>query len=120
MTTFPISTTSDLWPVHVIGMGGEPRARNDADGRPKVAPSGEATYMSGTILIVARDGIEGPQKSASVHVLKPAATYVMGERYMARGRVWVQPYEANGRVAQSITVEELVPARQAQPQTKGE
>ncbi|MGH3884455.1 MAG: hypothetical protein ACRDRC_13800, partial [Pseudonocardiaceae bacterium] len=68
------------------------------------------TYASGCILRVQRkDGSLRADKSASVHVTKPAGHYALGEIYRAVGRVYVQPYESNGRMALSITVEQLVP-----------
>jgi len=93
-----------LWPVTVIGMGESPKERE------KASPDGEVTYASGCILRVQRkDGSLRADKSASVHVTKPAGLYELGEIYRATGRVYVQPYESNGRMALSITVEQLVP-----------
>ncbi|MGH3484712.1 MAG: hypothetical protein ACRDPQ_15940, partial [Nocardioidaceae bacterium] len=56
-----------------------------------------------------KDGTLRADKSASVHVTKPAGHYELGAIYKATGRVYVQPYESNGRMALSITVEQLVP-----------
>ena len=104
-TQLPVATTAELWPVTVIGMGESPKERE------KASPDGEVTYASGCILRVQRkDGSLRADKSASVHVTKPAGHYELGAIYKAVGRVYVQPYENNGRVALSITVEQLVPA----------
>lgn len=111
-TQMPVETHSDLTPIYVVGMGDSPKARNDSDGRPKFAPSGEQTYASGCIArLLTKDGAVRNDKTASIHVTKPAAIYELGQVYQAQGRVWVQPYESNGRVALSITVEQLVPAK---------
>jgi hypothetical protein len=61
--------------------------------------------------LLTKDGTVRNDKTASIHVTKPAAIYELGQAYQAQGRVWVQPYESNGRVALSITVEQLVPAK---------
>jgi len=104
-TQLPVATTAELWPVTVIGMGESPKERE------KASPDGEVTYASGCILRVQRkDGSLRADKSASVHVTKPAGHYELGAIYKATGRVYVQPYESNGRMALSITVEQLVPA----------
>ena len=104
-TQLPVRTTAEVWPVTVIGMGESPKERE------KASPDGEVTYASGCILRVQRkDGSLKADKSASVHVTKPAGMYELGVIYQAAGRVYVQPYENNGRVALSITVEQLVPA----------
>lgn len=104
-TALPVATTAEMWPVTVIGMGESPKERD------KASPEGEVTYASGCILRVQRkDGSLRADKSASVHVTKPASIYELGLIYRAAGRVWVQPYENNGRMALSITVEQLVPA----------
>jgi hypothetical protein len=103
-TQLPVATTAELWPVTVIGMGESPKERE------KASPDGEVTYSSGCILRVQRkDGTLRADKSASVHVTKPAGHYELGAIYKATGRVYVQPYESNGRMALSITVEQLVP-----------
>lgn len=115
-TRFPIRTTADLFPVEVVGMGGAPKLREGS----KPTLDGEPTYASQCILLIDREGEATPQKSASVHVIKPAATYELGRKYAARGRVFVQPYESNSRVAYSITCEELVPVEQVQPTKKAE
>lgn len=122
-TALPVRTTSDLFPVYVIGMGGSPRPRG------KATPDGEETHASGAILLMLRkDGTISPDKSASVHVVEPAATYELGKKYRAQGAVWVQPYTSgsgdNARMALSITVQRLVPAdapaAPTQPQNGGE
>lgn len=104
-TALPVHTTSEMWPVRVVGMGVAPKSRE------KAAPSGEPTFSSQTILMGRdRDGADKPDKAASVHVIKPAATYELGGRYVSRGRVYVQPYTPDGgRMTLSIIVEELVP-----------
>lgn len=103
-TSLPVETTADRWPVVVGGMGAPVKPRE------KAAPTGEQTHSSGCILMVQRkDGSVQPDKTASVHVLKPASVYEFGTFYEARGKVWVQPYESNERMALSITVEQLVP-----------
>lgn len=108
-TALPVRTTADLFPVYVVGMGGSPRPRG------KATPDGEETHSSGAILLMLRkDGDITPDKSASVHVVEPAATYELGKKYRAAGTVWVQPYTSgsgeNARMALSITVQRLVPA----------
>lgn len=108
----PVQTHSDVFPVFTVGMGDSPKARQDQNKAPKYAPNGEPTYGSGTILRqVTKDGTIRNDKSASVHVTKPASIYELGQVYEAKGAVWVQPYESNGRVALSITVEQLVPVK---------
>lgn len=105
-TALPVQTHSDMWQVEVIGMGETPRERKD-----KASPMGEVTYSSGCILRRRqKDGSIRTDKSASVHVIDPAAIYELGVIYQARGRVYVMPYESNGRLALSITVEGLIPA----------
>jgi hypothetical protein len=104
-TQLPVATTAELWPVLVVGMGESPKERD------KASPEGEVTYASGCILRVQRnDGSVRHDKSASVHVIKPAGVYELGTIYKATGRVYVQPWESNGRVTLSVTVEQLVPA----------
>jgi hypothetical protein len=104
-TQMPVATTSEMWPVLVVGMGEAPKERD------KASPEGEVTYASGCILRVQRvDGNVRHDKSASVHVIKPAGMYELGTIYQAKGRVYVQPWESNGRVTLSVTVEQLVPA----------
>jgi|GEM_PF-2902237 len=110
-TTFPVCTTSKDWHIEVVGMGEAPRIREG-----KAAPSGEATYASGCILRVARkDGVIKADKTASIHVIQPAAIYELGVLYEAAGRVYVQPYLTGGgdsaRLAYSITCERLVPVQ---------
>ena len=103
-TSLPVETTAERWAVVVGGMGAPVKPRE------KAAPTGEQTHSSGCILMVQRkDGSVQPDKTASVHVLKPATVYEFGTFYEARGKVWVQPYESNERMALSITVEQLVP-----------
>jgi hypothetical protein len=115
-TQMPVETHSDAFAVMVVGMGDSPKARNDANGKPKFAPNGEMTYGSGCIVrMLTKDGTIRNDKSASVHVTKPASIYELGQIYQAEGRVWVQPYESNGRVALSITVEALVPVKAETP-----
>lgn len=110
-TRLPISTHSDFFPVYVVGMGETPRERQD-----KASPMGEVTYSSGCILRSAKkDGSIRSDKSASVNVINPAAIYELGVVYQAKGRVYVQPYESNSRIALSITVEQLVPAETEAP-----
>lgn len=105
----PVRTHSDHWTVTVVGMGEVPRAREG-----KFSPDGWQTYSSGSILRMARkDGGIRADKSASVHVTNPADFYELGTIYVAQGWIFVQPYESNGRVALSITVEHLVPVEQA-------
>ena len=110
----PVETHSDLTGMYVVGMCDSPKARLGTDGKPKFAPSGEQTYASGCILrMLTKDGTIRNDKTASVHVLKPAAVYELGAIYQAVGRVWVQPYvpEGQSRLALSITVEQLIPAK---------
>lgn len=109
-TAMPVKTHSDLWQMEVMGLGEKPTLREG-----KVTRDGELTYASGCLLRVLRkDGTVKVDKSASVHVTKPAAMYEAGVTYRAQGRIFVQPYQsgegASARLALSITVEELVPA----------
>ena len=104
-TQLPIATTADLWPVTVIGMGESPAQRE------KASPEGEVTYSSGCVLRMQRkDGTLKADKAASVNVINPASTYELGRIYVAKGRVYVQPWESNTRITLSVTVEQLVPA----------
>ena len=104
-TQLPIATTADLWPVMVIGMGDSPAQRE------KASPEGEVTYSSGCVLRMQRkDGQLKADKAASVNVINPASTYELGRIYVAKGRVYVQPWESNSRITLSVTVEQLVPA----------
>ena len=108
-TSMPVLTDASMWQMVCVGMDSEPQPREG-----KTTPEGEPTYSSGCILLMRRkDGSVKPDKSASVNVIQPAAMYEMGERYVAQGRVYVQPYESNNRVAYSITVERLVPLASA-------
>lgn len=111
-TSLPVRTHSDLTKVYVVGMGDAPKQRTDQKTNlPKTNPNGEITYGSGCILrVLAKDGTVRNDKSASVHVTEPASVYELGQVYEARGDIFVQPYESNGRVALSITVQALVPA----------
>lgn len=107
VTVLPVVTNGDAWPVIVVGMGDSMRPRE------KAAPDGRLTFTSGGILRVGgKDGTIRSDKSASVHVIEQPAGGVLelGTLYRAQGKVWVQPYESNSRVALSITVERLVVA----------
>lgn len=104
-TQLPVKTDGAAWPVVVVGMGDSVRPRE------KTAPDGRLTFTSGGILRVAsKDGTLRSDKSASVHVIEQPASGVLelGALYRADGAVWVQPWESNGRMALSITVERLV------------
>jgi hypothetical protein len=104
-TAMPVHTHSDLWQVEVIGLGETPRERE------KASPEGEVTYSTGCILRMRRkDGTVAADKAASVNVINKAAIYELGVTYRAQGRIYVQPWESNGRMTLSITVEGLVPA----------
>lgn len=111
-TALPVRTNSDLFEVYVVGMGDAPKQRTDSKTNlPKVSPDGEITYSSGCILrVLAKDGTVRNEKTASIHVTEPASIYELGQVYKADGTIFVQPYESNGRVALSITVQALVPA----------
>lgn len=104
-TQMPVLTSGDLFEVITVGMGDAVRPRE------KKSPDGRLTYTSGTLLRVrAADGSVRTEKTASVHVIDPPKTgepFQLGTMYRAAGTVWVQPYESNGRVALSITVERL-------------
>lgn len=116
-TALPVQTDSDRWQVEAIGLGDTPRLRKD-----KVVPgTGELTYSSGCCLRVQRkDGTVASDKSASINVINQAAVYEIGRIYRAQGRIYVQPYESNGRVTLSILVEQLVPTdEQVDPQPRG-
>lgn len=105
----PLPILTEESGIRVVGLGGQPRLRDD-----KLSPDGRAAYSSGCVLLVDRFGDARPDKSASVNVIEPAATYVLGEQYVAVGRVWVTPYSsANDRVALSVTVERLGPPKVA-------
>ena len=104
-TMLPVRTTGAVWPVVVVGMGDAVRPRD------KPAPDGRLAFMSGGILrTVNRDGVLKSDKTASVHVIEQPIGGVLelGQLYRAEGTVWVQPWENNGRMALSITVERLV------------
>lgn len=106
-TMLPVRTDGGTWPVIVVGMGDAVRPRE------KAAPDGRLTFTSGGILRVAsKDGVLRSDKSASVHVIEQPASGVLelGKLYRGEGIVWVQPWESNGRIALSITVERLVVA----------
>lgn len=104
-TELPVQTHSDLWQVEVIGLGETPRVRD------KAAPTGEVTYSTGCVLrMLRKDDKLGSDKAASVNVINPAAIYELGVIYRAQGRIYVQPWESNGRMTLSLTVEGLVPA----------
>lgn len=107
----PVKTHSDMWEFYCVGMGDSPRQTTDERKMPKIFPAtGGYTYATGAIArLVSKDGTIRNDKTASVKVMKPASVYELGEVYAARGVIFVQPYESNGRVALSITVEELVP-----------
>jgi hypothetical protein len=109
-TALPVRTHSDLTKIYVVGMGDAPKQRTDAKTNlPKVNPNGEMTYSSGTILrVLTKDGSIRNDKTASIHVTEPASVYELGQVYEAVGDIFVQPYESNGRVALSITVQALV------------
>ena len=103
-TALPVQTHSDLWQVEAVGLGETPRLRE------KAAPTGEVTYSTGCILRMRRkDGSVAADKSASVNVINQAAIYELGVIYRAQGRIFVQPWESNGRMTLSVTVEGLVP-----------
>lgn len=119
-TKFPVCTDSQQWTVEGVGMGMAPKLREG-----KAAPTGEATYASGCILRVSRkDGELAVDKSASLHVLEPAAVYELGVLYRAEGRVYVQPFMTgsgdSSRIAYSITCQRLVPAQAARATKGGE
>jgi len=105
-TSLPIITDGTTWPLVVVGLADTPRLREG-----KLTPDGRQTYASGCILRVVRAGGEvRSDKSASVHVVDPAAVYELGQTYVGEGQIWVQPYTPDGgRSTLSITVERLVP-----------
>ena len=104
----PIETAASLCEVRCVGMDSEVRLRE------KSAPDGRPTYSSGTILMVeSKDGNVSANKTASVNVIQfPAEPYRLGGLYRADGKIWVMPYESNGRVTLSVTVETLVPVEE--------
>lgn len=107
----PVETHSSLWPVIAGGMG-DPMKVRMKDGKPNLSPDGRLTYSSGAILVLTnKQGVAQTQKTASVHVIEgeEGAIFEYGQRVQAQGKIWVQPYEANNRIALSITVERLVP-----------
>lgn len=106
----PIETNSNLWPVIAGGMG-DPMKVRMKDGKPNLSPDGRLTYSSGAILVLTnKQGVVKTEKTASVHVIEgeEGAIFEYGQRVQAQGKIWVQPYEANNRIALSITVERLV------------
>lgn len=109
-TMLPVATHGDLWPLIVAGMDTKPKVR---DG--KLSPDGRATYSTGCILsTVQKNGEAGINKSATINVVNPDfGGYAYGTYYRAVGVVWVMPYEANSRVALSITAESLEPITKA-------
>lgn len=110
----PVCTNSDLWEFFVIGMGDSPKQVTDENMRPKVFPgTGGFTLTTGTIpRFVSKDGTIRNAKGDSVKVVHALPVYELGEVYAAKGRIWVQPWENKGRVALSITCEELVPVNE--------
>ncbi|NNG20147.1 hypothetical protein HJ590_11310 [Naumannella sp. ID2617S] len=61
MTTMPIATQSDAWPIHVIGLGESPRVREG-----KFTPDGEATYTTGTVLMMI--GADGATRAQEIRL----------------------------------------------------
>jgi hypothetical protein len=105
-TVIPFLSNSRMCPVVGFGMGISPKLREN-----KQAPSGEPTYSTGCLLqVLAKDGSIRIDKTASINVIHPLDEYELGKFYHAEGKVWIQPYELNGRIAYSITVERLVEA----------
>lgn len=100
----PIETAATMCEVRCVGMGSEVRLRE------KTAPDGRPTYSSGTILMVeGKDGAVSANKTASVNVIEaPHEPFQLGAMYRAEGKIWIMPYESNGRVTLSVTVEKLV------------
>jgi len=109
-TQFPITTAAQVFPVFATGMGELPRERD------KRSVKGEPTFSTGTILRVqSKDGTVRADKTASVNVIQADQNgYGLGVVYRAEGRVYVQPYENNGRLAYSILTERLVPVTEKQ------
>lgn len=107
-TKFPIHTNGDLFKIVVLGIGDTIRERDNK------APNGASTYSSGCLLKREnKDGSVSTDKSASIHVLKPSQVGAYEGLHVARGDIWLQPYQQDGgRMAYSITVEELVPINQ--------
>jgi len=104
-TQMPWVTDARVQTVIVLGMGEQPRSRE------KVSPKGEPTFSTGCLLkVLSKDGTTKIDKTASVNVINPAEVYDLAVTYRAEGRIYVQPYENNGRIAYSILCEKLVPA----------
>lgn len=109
VTEMPVQTHSEHWAVVSMGMGDSVVVRD------KKSPDGRPTFASGTIMrTMTKAGEIKSQKSASVNVIEPpqnGEVYEFGQMYRGDGAIWVQPWESNGRIALSITVERLVPLK---------
>lgn len=106
-TSMPISTNAELFPVFVLGLGDSPKPSQSK------SPLGTVKYTTGCLLKVRKaDGTIGTDRTASISVINPVqGVYEEAQYYMAKGRVWVQPWLAQGGYKSnlSITCEELVP-----------
>lgn len=111
-TKFPTETNSDLFNVVVMGMGASPKERLKND-QSNLSPDGRKTFSTGSMLMVERRDYEtgeidvAPSKTDSVHSLS-GVKCELTKLYKAQGKIWVLPYVSNGRLAYSITVEDLV------------
>lgn len=111
-THFPTETHSDIFDVIVMGMGATPKERmkNEAS---NLSPDGRKTFSTGAMLMVERKDFEtgalevAPSKADSVHSLS-GVKCELTKLYKAEGKIWVLPYVSNGRLAYSITCEDLM------------
>src|SRR5699024_4471129 len=105
--TTPIETTAELCPVVIAGMGDPITPETAQPGKQLKTFGGRVRFRTGGLLRQVRaDGTVQINKAASVWVTTPPdAPLDFGTEYRATGRVWVQPYERDGRVLYSITVE---------------
>ncbi|GAB3632266.1 hypothetical protein GCM10027421_16190 [Microbacterium shaanxiense] len=114
--SLPILTNSEAWPLTALGLGEPMRFRMKGDrGSAQsnaLSADGRPTLASGCIpQLLDKEGRLRPQKGHSLHVINAVPDDVIeaGDQVRAEGLIWVQPYESNGRVLLSITVESLVP-----------
>lgn len=111
-THFPTETHSDIFEVIVMGMGATPKERMKNE-QSNLSPDGNRTFSTGAMLMVEKKDFEtgalevAPSKADSVHSLS-GVKCELTKLYKAEGKIWVLPYVSNGRLAYSITCEDLV------------
>ena len=103
-TSLPVLTTGDVWDLYAVSMGGSVRVREG-----KLSGDGRQTFGTSLQMMVVRDEEQTVVKGNSLHTLDPNFRPGFGIRYKASGKLWVQPFEMNGRVALSIVAEKFVP-----------